>query len=50
MEIRKAIPKDEKEISEMYYQLYPNFKGSKNLISTNKITAKAQSRSSYYLL
>ncbi|MFA5776701.1 MAG: GNAT family N-acetyltransferase [Patescibacteria group bacterium] len=43
MEIRKAIPKDEKEISEMYYQLYPNFKGPKNLISTNKITAKVLS-------
>lgn len=40
MEIRKAIPKDEKQISEMYYQLYPNFKGPKKLISTTKITAK----------
>jgi ribosomal protein S18 acetylase RimI-like enzyme len=40
MIIRESEVSDKKALTEMYYQLYPNFKGAKKEISPNKIQAK----------
>jgi len=40
MEIRSAEPKDEKNISELFYKLYPNFKAPKDLLALNTITSR----------
>jgi len=41
MKIRKAEPKDKKAISELYYQLYPEHKGPKEIIPIEVLEAKS---------
>jgi hypothetical protein len=40
MQIRCAEVKDEPAVSEMFYELYPNFKAVKETVSVNSASAK----------
>lgn len=41
MKIRKAVPKDKEDVSNLYYQLYPRHKGPKETIPTEILEAKS---------